>query len=390
MAEQRGTTGWRIGAIGGVPVILTWSWAIVALLLAYLYYNGFSHTMAPRREVFALVMALGLVLVLFLAVFLHELAHGLVGRAFGMQPREYVMTFFGGHTSFSSAGSSPISRAMTSLAGPAANLLLAGGCWLTAYIINPPGFGFFGPFGGGGWLPAGSSLGLLWLFYAGLSNWLIGLFNLIPAAPLDGGGLVEALVWKLSGRRNTGLIASGWCGLVFAGVLLVWALVLGRGQAGFDGVIWWVLIAVVVGQGAALALRQGRAFARYESFSVMQLAEPAMGLENRYTVGQAATRLADHPAWWVVVLDSAGAPEGLISPSDLARVPDSQASQLTLDAVMQVIPRGWAVEASAKGLEALAGLVRPADQVGHLPVVESGRVVGVLDMAKVRRLAGRR
>jgi len=372
-----------------VPVILTWSWAVVAVLLAYLYWSGFSQAMPADRQSTAFAMALALVLLLFVSVFIHELAHGLAGKAFGQRPKEYVLTFWGGHTTFSAAGATPLNRAVTSFAGPAANLVLAGVCWLVGRFLTQGDFGYLGMFGGSGGLSRGAGLGLLVIYYAGLSNWLLGLFNLIPAAPLDGGGLVEALVWKLSGRRTTGMIAAGWCGLVAALGLVAWALWQQAGGTSLDAVLWRIIIGVIVGQGAYLALRQGLALARYEAFTVTANTMPAIVLPNYLSVSQGhQAQNQESTSTWVVVTDSTGQPEGVIGPEAWGTVPADQASQLSLDTMMQVIPRGWAVPAEASGLDALRGLAGPAGQVHYLPVVDGGQVVGVLDLGRVRRVIG--
>ena len=363
--------------MSGTPVIVTWPFVVVAGLFGYLYFQLLSHGRLRFQPTGTIVGAtIALVVALFLSVLIHELGHGLAGRIYHLKPHEYVITFFGGHTTFEGGALKPGSRAVISLLGPVANLVLAGLCTL---IVAPTLPGFMG---------TPDTPMQACLVYVAMTNGLIGLFNLIPAAPLDGGGVVEAIVWKISGRRALGEMTAAVCGLVAAAGILFWALLPERG-ASLDQAMWRVMIALIVGQGAYLALRRALTLKRYEAFSVRQSLIPAIALPHHFTAsqGQAALDQAT-PDTWVVVIDSSGQPEGVIGPSAWRAVPPDQAGTLTLDSVMQVVPRGWGVPASAGGVEALWSLAGPARQTHYLPVVEDSRVVGVLDMQQVRRLVG--
>ncbi|MDR1152811.1 MAG: hypothetical protein LBK72_10145, partial [Bifidobacteriaceae bacterium] len=85
--------GLRIASIKGAPIVVTWSWLVVALLVAGTFVDGF----AEDRTV-QVVSAIGAVVILFLTVLIHELAHGWAARAVGIGVREYALTFFGGET----------------------------------------------------------------------------------------------------------------------------------------------------------------------------------------------------------------------------------------------------------------------------------------------------
>ena len=356
---------------------MTWPFVVVAGLFGYLFFQMLSHG-RMRFESNGTVIGVTIVLVvaLFLSVLIHELGHGRAGKIYHLKPREYVITFFGGHTSFEAGALAPGSRAVISLLGPLANLALAAACTL---LVAPTLPGFMGT--------PDRPWQVCLVYLAGI-NALIGLFNLIPAAPLDGGGVVEAIVWKISGKRSLGELVAAVCGLVAAAGILLWAA-LPHGQDILDQVLFRVMIAVIVGQGAYLALRQALALRRFEAFSVRRSLEPAIALPHQLTASQGLVAVNQAPpGTWVVVLDSTGQPEGAIDPAAWQSVPLDQADQLTLDSVMQVVPRGWAVPVAASGLDAVRNLVGPASQTHYLPVVEGSQVVGVLDLQLVRRLVG--
>ncbi|MCL2802786.1 MAG: site-2 protease family protein [Micrococcales bacterium] len=379
MSQTGQSSGLQLGRIGGVPLILTWSWALVAVFLVWIYLPSLARAWPDVPDSARLVMVLGLVACLFVSVLVHELAHGLAGRAVGVRPREYVMTFWGGHTSFDQPMPRPAALAVISASGPVANLALAGAVYLAGLLANPAA-----PLAG-----QRPSYLVLVASFAIWINLFVGIFNLIPGAPLDGGGLVEALVWAATGRRQRGLMAAGVTGLVTAVGIVVWGVWRQTQSAGYESALWPVLIALLVGQGAYAALRQGRALDRFEAFSVAGLSMAAVALpQSTNLAGAQATLAGGGQATWVVVTDSQGQPCGVISPQAMAAVPADQRAELSLDAVMQALPGPWAVDQAAKGLDALRALAIPAQQVAYLPVVSGREVVGVLEMAKVRRIAG--
>ena len=189
------------------------------------------------------VVALGFVVLLFASVLVHELAHGLMARARGQQPREFVLTLWGGHTAFGGATPTPASSALIAVVGPIANLLLAAGFLAVAQGVE-----------------TNSLVGLL-VWSGCLTNAFVGLFNLVPGLPLDGGFLLEAAVWAVTKNRHTGTVAAGWVGRVVAVGVFAWALVLplvqGRQPEIYD-VVWAALIGAFLWSGASAAVRGGR------------------------------------------------------------------------------------------------------------------------------------
>lgn len=154
---------------------------------------------APRRYVFA---ALG-GLVLFASVVVHELAHALTARRFGIRTRAISLFLFGGVATLEAEPPSPAADATVAIAGPLASALLAAAAFAAMRA-------------------SGSAL----LAYATIANAGLALFNLIPAYPMDGGRVLRALLWRLRGDRD---IATGRASLVGAGFACCFA---GAGLAG--------------------------------------------------------------------------------------------------------------------------------------------------------------
>src|SRR5699024_862058 len=127
-AEPMRTRGWRVGRIGGAPLILTPGSVLLGALLYVLFLPTFRQLLGEGVGTY--VIAALLPLALLASILIHEVAHGLAARAFGVPVTEYVLTLWGGHTAFDHGVDRPRRSAVISVAGPAANAALALVAWL--------------------------------------------------------------------------------------------------------------------------------------------------------------------------------------------------------------------------------------------------------------------
>lgn len=246
---MRRTRGLRIGTVNGVPVILTAGWVLIVAIMTYV----FTPIVQARTGLNfgpALLAATTIPLMLALSVLLHELAHGLTAQHFDIPVHEYVITLTGGHTSFRGSIDTPGVSAAVAFAGPAVNLALAGV----------------------GWVAAGMTSGLTAFFFFSLAitNALLAAFNLLPAAPLDGGKVAEAAIWKITGNRLTGMRATGRIGQVIAVLTAVafvaWPYYTGRTDP--FNVMIGIIIAMVIWRGASQTLAAAKIRAGTQSFQL--------------------------------------------------------------------------------------------------------------------------
>ena len=136
-------------------------------------------------------------------------------------------------------------------------------------------------------------------------NGSLAVLNFLPGMPLDGGQVVESLVWKFTGNRNKGSVVAGWCGRVLTVLLVLWFFVrpLAEGQqVGFDS-IWVLVVGSVLWTGATDSIRRGRALLSLSRVRVGAVMQPLTVLPGSATV-QAAI---DQPTV-VVTLDERGVP----------------------------------------------------------------------------------
>lgn len=368
-APQR-SKGFVVGRVAGAPVIVTPSWFLAAVALTFLFLPSVQ-ARAPHLGAGAYLVAFVFVLLLFASVFLHEVAHALVARARGQKVTELAVTLWGGHTAYTGGLRGPLDGILVAVVGPLTNLVLAAGFWF-AFQASPV---------------LNVATYLLWA--GALSNAFVGFFNLLPGLPLDGGQILESLVWAVTGRRTTGTVAAGWVGRVVAVGVLVWALVLPIVQGGgldIMTVVWSALIGAFLWAGAGAAITNGRRREAVEGLSAGVLAVPVLVLPLGSTVADAfsARAAADGPRR-VVVVGHGEVPLAVVDDDAAAAVPEASRAVTQVDAVAVPFVRGSEVATGLAGTDLLDHLAGRSGGARLVPVVDGGRVTGVLDLADVAR-----
>ena len=306
----------RLGTIAGAPVRLSWSWLLIAAVITLAFGPQIQRALPAIGSV-AYGVALGYAVLLALSVLVHEAAHALTGRAFGQRTEEIALTLWGGHTQFRSPSARPLDTVLTAMAGPAANLVLAGLAHLAARAVPGP------------------SVPALLLEVTVWANLLLAAFNALPGTPLDGGRMVESAVWAATGSRARGVEAAGWAGRVVAvGVL---AAVLGppilAGRApDLFVVVLAAWVALTLWRGADDAVRHGRWSRRLETLRLEQVETPAVALPEHLCVAEALAQ-ADGGRRAVVAVDGAGRPRGVLDLTAAAGLTPARRTTTALAAV---------------------------------------------------------
>jgi Zn-dependent protease len=369
---SRSAHGWRIGSLGGTPVFLGRSWPIILVVIVVLI--GPQLGRPDRPPSYGYLVALGYAVLLLASVLVHEVAHAFAARWTGHPVDRIVADVWGGHTVYDATRSRPGTTALIAVVGPLANLLLAG----IGYVLVPL-------------VPAGTPRLLVGIVTT--ANLLVGLFNLLPGLPLDGGQIVSALIWKATGSKGRGLVAAGWLGriIVIGGVVLLVGLPLMRGapldQRTF---IWTLIIAAFLWVGASSAIRSGRIH-EATSGPVEPVLDPALLVPATSTVADAVGTASarGHPVV-IVGTDPAGWPVGVVAGSAIAEIPESRRDSTTVAAALQAEPSEWVVPLASDAV--LTDLVRAMGE-RSLPVAvvidEQTRTVrGVARAERVNEVVG--
>ena len=301
---------------------------------------------------------------LFASVLVHELAHGLMARARGQQPREFVLTLWGGHTAFGGATPTPASSALIAVVGPIANLVLAAGFLAVAQGVE-----------------TNSLVGLL-VWSGCLTNAFVGLFNLVPGLPLDGGFLLEAAVWAVTKNRHTGTVGGRVGGP--------------RGRR--RRVRLGARAAARAGPPAGdLRRRLGRAHRRVPLVGRLRggprrphpegrrphHASPPSAAGRRGSGTPSPSRTprplaAAAGAEEVVILSPDGRPAAYVDRAAAASVPADAAGTTPVTAVAVPLPGGAVVDGLLTGQQLVAAVGRATEHSPVVVAVVDGRVVGLI------------
>lgn len=353
-----------IGKWRGVAVRMHWTTVAMLLLIGELVADWLP-TADPGHSTGA-YWATGLaVAVLFAAaVLVHELAHTIVARHYKMQPKAITLWMLGGMTDLATEPPSARAEAAIALAGPAAT----GGVAVLA--------------GAAAWLmPAGLFAAALgWL--AAMSLFL-AVFNLIPAAPFDGGAVLRGVLWWRRGDRASAVEASVNAGRVIGLALII----LGAAQllVGFVPGLWLVLIGWFV-RSAANAQAAPR-LAVLEEVPVERAMAPTPVVAPKWwTVGRVCAELAHAGAGQrqIPVVDLDGAPLGVVSAAELLRVPASRRDEQRI-ADLIARRRGPVVVPSGTPLTEVAPQLSGATCA--VVVDEGRRPTGIVTAADIALLA---
>ncbi len=367
--KGRGDGNITIGHAWGIPIqinpstflilaLVTWTLARPEGLLADAY---------PELSAIGLwLTALLTALLFFASILLHELAHAWVARRNGIPVVSITLYIFGGIAQIGGKPRTPGTEFRVAAVGPASSLVLAA----IFYGLNQA-------FTDRGYFGASSQ----WLAYI---NMILALFNLLPGYPLDGGRILESIVWRLSGKQETGVKVAGTTGQIIAyGLIGLGVFGVFRGDV-FGG-IWYILIGFILHNAATtekrVFLQQGQLAGIPVSQVMGIVREPEIpagltmqDLVERHILGQGQASF---------IVTAAGNPVGVLSLRDVSNVPRADWDQTTIGDVMTPLTDLPRVGPNDELLTAVQ--LMDANQLLQLPVFDGSRLAGLLTRDEVIR-----
>jgi len=355
----------RIGQIAGVDVLITSSWFLIAALIAV--------AIAPRVEdaepglgAWKYVAGFAVAVVLYLSVLLHEASHALMAQHYGHPVSSITLHFLGGMTAIEGEARRPREEFMIAVVGPLTSIAVGAAAWVLWQVT--PG-------------------GLLELAVVALmvTNLLVGVLNLVPGLPLDGGRVLKSAVWSLSGNAHRGTLAAGWGGRVFAVAVLAWPLfqesVTGIESNLLDYALAFV-IALFLWTGATTAMQSARLRRKLPSLVARNLARRTLSVPEDLSVAEAVRRAQDEEAGSIVTVSTAGAPTGIVNESALLATPEERRPWMPVSNVSRPLEDGLRLPAGILGEDLIKAITRlPAHE--YLLVEDDGSIYGVLATADV-------
>jgi len=362
-SSRRSASGLRLATIGGVPVYIGRSWSFIAVIIVVTYGPQIADN-RPDLGSGAYAVALAYAGLLLVSVLAHEAAHAVVATRSGYRVNRVVADLWGGHTAYDSSEARPGASALVAIAGPGANAVLALLGWLARPHIDGD---------------------ILYLLVNALlfTNAFVAVFNLLPGLPLDGGFLVDSLVWRITGSRESGLIAAGWCGRVVT-ILVVVGFV---GRPMLNGqppdlfnLVWAFFIGAFLWVGATNAIRSGRGSRLLAGIRIDSVWRRAASLPARASAAQALDLRTSGPGGTTVVVeDEGGNALGLLEDDALREIPELSRASVRVTSVMLRQPDGWVVEATPD--QSIATVVSAMQRlgIGAVPVRgPDGRIDGIV------------
>ena len=246
----------RVGKIFGIPIQINYSWVFIFALFTYILANSFEDLdpgwpAAQRWSVAALTAVL-----FFLSVLAHELTHSVVAIRKGIPVRGITLFIFGGVSQLAHEARRPFTEFLVAVVGPLASVILGSALFGVWYLVGD----------------VNSTLSAVLFFLASI-NISLGVFNMLPGFPLDGGRVMRAAVWGLTGsywRATQVATRSGQ----FIGVLMVIGGVMLAVFVTGPQSIWMSLIGAFLFSAASASYRQERNRERMKAYSVADAMAP--------------------------------------------------------------------------------------------------------------------
>lgn len=360
----------RFGRIRGIAIGCNWSVLAVAALLAWGLADGFLPAQAPgyRAHEYWIVGVAGMVL-FFGALLAHELGHSLVAMRRGVVVDSITLWLFGGVARLRGEARTPGAELAIAVAGPAVSLsgaVVFGGAALAL----------------DGWAPAVVVAALAWL---GVLNAMLVVFNLAPAAPLDGGRILHAIVWGVTDDHDRATRVATTAGRWFGYLLIaLGAVLLVNGDIGGA---WIALIGWFVITAASAEATHALLMAALAGIHVRDVMTPGpVTVAAHTTVDRVVERVLASGHWSTLpVVDDDGTTVGLLTLRRVRQVPPEHRARVHASDI--AIPLA-ATPVVAPG-DSLAEVLEHADPEapgdGRMLVFDAGHLVGIVSPTDVNR-----
>jgi Zn-dependent protease len=350
----------------GVPVYISPYWFLVAALIVWFYASSLPRSIHP--DAVRYTVAATFVVLLYASVLVHELSHCVVARAFGLAVRRILLYPLGGFSEIEQEPQTPAREFAVSVVGPLTSLALAGCGWALDVVFNLGG------------IPRVLIDQLI------LANLVVGVFNLLPGLPLDGGRILRAAVWKVTGRPGTATIAAAWAGRVLAVALVAVPLLVFGSRLSLTNtyLLWLVFIAIFMWMSSGQAIRAAKVRDRLPGLQARRLARRAIAIPGNIPLAEAIRRADEAQARALVVVDYESTPIAIVNETAVMATPPQRRPWIEVSSLARAIEPGIVLSADLSGMELIEAVQR-APATEYLLIEPSGQVFGVLATSDLDR-----
>ncbi|MFM8298509.1 MAG: site-2 protease family protein [Microcystis aeruginosa] len=355
----------RVGNLFGIPFYINPSWFFVLGLIT-LTYGGDLSQFPQLTGIMPWLLGFLAAILLFASVVAHELGHSFVAIAQGIEVKSITLFLFGGLATLGRESKTPLEAFLVAIAGPLVSLLLFGIFLIVGLNIS---------------LNAPMAAILSLLAYINLA---LGLFNLIPGLPLDGGNILKAIVWQVTGNPNKGVLFASRFGQFFGWLAIVIGALSILGITQF-GSFWTLLIGIFLLQNAGFSAQSAKVqdfLSRYSAKDVISPNSPVVPINltlrdfaNNYVIGkQQWTKF--------LVTDSEGKLLGVVNVEDLKTIPTSQWTEVNIGRLLQTSESLKLVLSHTSLLDVVK--ILEGENLSQVTVVEeNGTVLGLIEKASI-------
>ena len=355
----------RIGNLFGIPFFINPSWFFVLGLVTWTY--GSSLAEFPQLTgIMPWLLGLVAALLLFSSVLAHELGHSFAAISQGISVKSITLFIFGGLATLEKESETPLEAFLVAIAGPLVSILLFG---VFAFVADTAPLS----------APLQAVIGLL-----AYINLVLAVFNMIPGLPLDGGNVLKAIVWKITGNPNKGVIFAGRVGQAIGWIAIALGIlsVLGISQIGS---IWTLLIGTFLLQNAGFAAQSAVVQDKLSQYTAKDAVIPDSPIVNQnlslrefvnnYVIGKERWKK-------FLVVDDNQQLMGSVDTEDLKQTPTSQWNDVFLQELVKPVPEADTIPANTSLLET-AKLFETQKIPALVVVNESGEVLGLLEKTSI-------
>lgn len=348
------------------------SWFVIAALITWVF-GGQLDRVLPGLGATRYLVAFSFAVAFYGSVLVHELAHTVVALRYRLGVRRIQLQFFGGVSEIENEAESPWREFWLAFVGPLLSLLLGGLFYLAMQAVELSS------------VPGVLLTGLM------VSNLVVAAFNLLPGLPLDGGRMLRAVVWAVTGRPMAGTVAAAWSGRVLAVAVLIGLPLVssarGVERSTSDTMIDAVLAAVLaalIWTGAGGSLQNARLKEALPGLRLRDLTRRAVKVTADTPVGEAVRRVREDDAGAVVVIDGRGDPIGLVRESQIRAIPEERRPWVAVGALARDLEPGLRLAADLTGNDLLRA-VRATPATEYLVVEADGTVYGVASRTDIEQ-----
>lgn len=362
----------RLGKVFGITINLHYSWFLIFALITFFLYLAFREDYPRWMSVMA---GMGASLLLFASVVAHELAHSFVAIRSGIPVKSITLFFLGGVAQITREASRPMTELRMAIAGPLCSLMLAGIFGLIWFLI---------------WGNTQQTLAydnpILWLAEV---NFVLALFNLVPGFPLDGGRVLRALIWQITGNYKRATHIASLTGKGFAylliggGIIIIISSIFAEIISPFQG-IWFIFI------GWFLSTAAGASYRQVEMREALQGLNAQTVMNTDYMAIPPNLSLRELVQGYILpggrryfIVAHEGRLRGIITLDNIKKVPQTQWDTTPVSAAMLPMDRAISVQPWDEAINILEKM----EQLGldQMPVTRDGVVVGIVFREKLLR-----